>query len=214
MKKLTSSLLAVLAAIIISTPAAYAITGFQGIYAPSNWTFNANGGSGSVDTTNAPAKIMITGNDNTVGGIRTDFTITMLCAGSAEFDWTFDGEPVSASTGPAFDPSGFLKNNVQTQLTNNAGPEVQSGTNVIVPVVAGDTFGWYIFSTDGIFGPGIFTMIENFEGPSCIGGNIMPIDTTALFLAGIQSSSIWMLPVLTGAAGVGAFYIKTRMNKE
>jgi len=214
MKKLTSSLLAVIAAIIISTPAAYAITGFQGIYAPSNWTFDANGGNGFVDTTNAPAKIMLTGNNDGQSAIRTDYTITLLCAGSVEFDWTYDGEPISGITGPQYDPSGYLKNGVQTQLTNNAGAEVQSGTNVNVPVVAGDTFGWYIFSNDGIFGPGIFTMIENFEGPSCIGGNIMPIDTTALFLGGIQSSAIWMLPVLTGAAGIGAFYIKTRMNKE
>jgi len=31
--------------------------------------------------------------------------------------------------------------------------------------------------------------------------------------AGLQINAIWMLPVLVGAAGVGAFYIKTRMNK-
>ena len=52
--------------------------------------------------------------------------------------------------------------------------------------------------------------------PQCnpVGGEIIPIATTALILAGLQSSAIWMLPVLAGAAGVGAFYIKTRMNKE
>jgi len=35
-----------------------------------------------------------------------------------------------------------------------------------------------------------------------------------MFLAGLQTSAIWMLPVLAGAAGVGAYYIKTRMNKD
>jgi len=51
--------------------------------------------------------------------------------------------------------------------------------------------------------------------PSCkVGGEFLPIDSTALVLAGLQSSAIWMLPVLAGAVGVGAFYIKTRMNKE
>jgi len=47
-----------------------------------------------------------------------------------------------------------------------------------------------------------------------VGGEFLPIDSTALLLAGLQSSAIWMLPVLAGAAGVGAYYIKTRMNKD
>ena len=47
-----------------------------------------------------------------------------------------------------------------------------------------------------------------------VGGELLPIDNTALLLAGLQSSAIWMLPVLVGAAGVGAYYIKTRMNKD
>jgi len=47
-----------------------------------------------------------------------------------------------------------------------------------------------------------------------VGGELLPIDSTALVLAGIQTSAIWMLPVLAGAVGVGAYYIKTRMNKE
>ena len=47
-----------------------------------------------------------------------------------------------------------------------------------------------------------------------VGGDMLPIDSTALVLAGLQSSAIWMLPILAGAAGAGAFYIKTRMKKE
>jgi len=47
-----------------------------------------------------------------------------------------------------------------------------------------------------------------------VGGIEIPIDSTALLLAGLQTSTIWMLPVLAGAAGAGAYYIKTRMNKD
>jgi len=47
-----------------------------------------------------------------------------------------------------------------------------------------------------------------------VGGEFLPIDSTALVLAGLQTSAIWMLPVLAGAAGAGTYYIKTRMNKE
>ncbi len=54
------------------------------------------------------------------------------------------------------------------------------------------------------------TLIENI----IVGGELLPIDSTALMLAGLQTSAIWMLPILAGAAGIGAYYIKTRMNKE
>ena len=52
------------------------------------------------------------------------------------------------------------------------------------------------------------------NGPGPVGGEFLPIDSTALMLAGLQSSAIWMLPILAGAAGIGAYYIKTRMNKD
>lgn len=47
-----------------------------------------------------------------------------------------------------------------------------------------------------------------------VGGLPMAIDGNALVLAGIQSTAMWMLPVVAGAAGVGAYFIKTRMNKD
>jgi len=50
------------------------------------------------------------------------------------------------------------------------------------------------------------------EGDRLVGGEFLPIDSTALVLAGLQTSAIWMLPVLAVAVGVGAYYIKTRMN--
>jgi len=47
-----------------------------------------------------------------------------------------------------------------------------------------------------------------------VGGEFLPIDNTALLLVGLQSSAIWMLPVLAGAAGAGAYFIRARMQKE
>jgi len=56
-----------------------------------------------------------------------------------------------------------------------------------------------------------------FGGKGCeivVGGEFLPIDSTALMLAGLQSSAIWMLPVLAGVAGsaFGILYIKSRRN--
>ena len=54
----------------------------------------------------------------------------------------------------------------------------------------------------------------DFVPEASVGGELLSIDSTALILAGLQSSAIWMIPVLAGAAGAGAFYLKTRMNKD
>jgi len=36
-----------------------------------------------------------------------------------------------------------------------------------------------------------------------IGGTLIPIDTTALLVAGVQSISMWMIPILVAAVGIG-----------
>ena len=56
-----------------------------------------------------------------------------------------------------------------------------------------------------------------FGGKGCeivVGGELLPIDSTALILAGLQTSAIWMLPVLAGVAGsaFAVLYIKSRRN--
>jgi len=45
-----------------------------------------------------------------------------------------------------------------------------------------------------------------------VGGKIIPIDSTSLLLAGIQSSAVWMLPALAGVAGGAIIYIKKKRN--
>jgi len=94
---------------------------------------------------------------------------------------------------------------------------------------SGDTFaaGWW--SSDSFFGNGAVFLDEflddwtildgdlNFVLTSqtpVVGGELLPIDTTALMLAGLQSSAIWMLPVLAGIAGTGFYLVKFRTNKE
>lgn len=49
---------------------------------------------------------------------------------------------------------------------------------------------------------------------SVIGGKLLSTDSTALAIAGIQAGAVWIIPLLAGAAGAGAFYIRTRMQKE
>ncbi len=61
----------------------------------------------------------------------------------------------------------------------------------------------------------LFLVIDDFEFcNTSVGGELLPIDSTALVLAGLQTSAIWMLPVLAGVAGsaFGILYIKSRRN--
>ena len=44
----------------------------------------------------------------------------------------------------------------------------------------------------------------------CVAGQLLPLDSTALFLAGIQSMTVWMIPTVLGLAGVGVYLVKFR----
>jgi len=46
--------------------------------------------------------------------------------------------------------------------------------------------------------------------PQPIGGTLVPIDTTALLLASVQSISMWMIPVVAAGIAIGVFVIKRR----
>jgi len=53
--------------------------------------------------------------------------------------------------------------------------------------------------------------IQKFAEPQIqIGGTNIPIDQTALLLAGVQSISMWMIPVVVAGIGIGIFVIKRR----
>jgi len=50
----------------------------------------------------------------------------------------------------------------------------------------------------------------SLQTPSPIGGTYIPIDTSALLLAGVSSISMWMIPVVVVGIGIGIFVIKRR----
>ena len=43
-----------------------------------------------------------------------------------------------------------------------------------------------------------------------VAGELLPSDSTALFLAGIQSMTVWMIPTVLGLAGAGVYLVKYR----
>ena len=134
--------------------------GFTGAYAPSNWTLSNDNTNGYVDTTNAPSSISIIGGD--LGGLgsgQTTYTTTALIGGLLSFNWSYGTADVS----PFYDPFGFVLNGAFTQLTDNFGPNGQSGA-FSTTLAQGDIFGFGINTTDNVLGAGNAT-ISDFAAP-------------------------------------------------
>jgi len=43
-----------------------------------------------------------------------------------------------------------------------------------------------------------------------VAGELLPLDSTALMIAGLSSMSVWMIPTVLGLAGVGVYLVKFR----
>jgi hypothetical protein len=135
--------------------------GFTGPYDPSLWSLS-NPVGGSVDSSGAPASVTITGGNGGSAG-TTSWTIGAPAGGTVSFDWSYVSYDVD---GPFFDPAGYLVNGSPTQLSNNGGSASQSGSTSF-SVAPGDIFGFYVYTTDGVLGPGALTP-SNFSAPDSL----------------------------------------------
>jgi hypothetical protein len=163
-----------------SGASAATVSGFQDAYDPINWTFTNSNADGFVNTGGAPASISLTGGDNGSGDPgTTDYTTTAAAAGTVTFDWNY-----SSSDDPGWDGFGYLLNGSFSFLADSSG---QNGTSTF-NVLAGDSFGFRIFTDDNRLGPGSVT-ISNFSAP-------VPEPSTVLSL------------LVLGGLGAGLKYLK------
>jgi hypothetical protein len=145
------------------------VNGFQGDYAPSNWTFSTTGiGTGSsVNTAGAPDSIELTGPDggqpdpslgNAFGVAK--FTTKARATGTVSFDWSV---LIGVDEFSTFDdPFGFWVNADKFELTDDLFGD-QSGS-YSYQVTVGDIFGFYVETATSQFGPTTAT-ISNFTAP-------------------------------------------------
>lgn len=144
-----------------SSASAATVFGFQTPYAPINWTFANSNADGSVNTSGAPASISLTGGDNdSASSGTTNYTTTAAAAGTVTFNWNYSTNDID---GPFFDPFGYLLNGSFIQVTDDGGGVVQNGTSTF-NVLAGDSFGFRIFTRDNTLGRASVT-ISNFSAP-------------------------------------------------
>ena len=147
-----------------SVPAARAadIMGFTGPYAPANWTFENFNADGSVDTTDTPNSIILTGGDNGSDDFGfTIYTVTAAETGTVIFDWNY--ETFDSFFDPSADFFGYVLNGNFFQLSDDFGPPNQNGS-FMFEVMGGDTFGFEIDTSDNLNG---FAQVKisNFKAP-------------------------------------------------
>ena len=124
--------------------------------ASAQWVLNStNGGDGHLGIPDPGYLYQIVGSDNDVGESLTTLENTAAMAETLTFKWSYT---TMDCCGSVYDPGGYVINGVLTQLTPSVGPMADIGatyTGVVSLVLgAGDTYGFYVDSTDSILGPG------------------------------------------------------------
>lgn len=151
----------------VTLPAAAGIVGFNGPYAPGQWTVTNSGDApGSMSMT--PSQMTITGGDTANGctGGNPGFTgpceVTVTSThveNTIRFHWEYT--TADSSGDPQYDEFGYLVDGVHFQLSIPAAAFPQSGD---VDFAANSSFGWYINCTDCTQGAATAT-ITRFAAP-------------------------------------------------
>jgi len=70
----------------------------------------------------------------------------------------------------------------------------------------------YSAGTTGMIGVDNISILCNDFQVVAVGGELIPLDTTSLILAGTQMTAAWMIPIIVSAAGIGLL-IQTQKTK-
>ena len=109
-------------------------------------------------------------------------------------------------------------------LTGVAAPQAAQGTDddMLTPIdqpnpnAPPPTLSW-AFATCGVDqpagSPNGFSRQDAFSVVKPVAGTMIPIDTVALAIAGIQYSALWLLPLI-GLAGVGFAVLRFQLHKK
>jgi hypothetical protein len=149
---------------------------FSGYYDPSHWTLtNTGDGNGFVDSSGAPAQIVLHGGASGSGNPSdTDFTIAAGASGTFSFHWSY----FSTDSG-TYDSAYYLVNGVATFLAAN---NSQGSGDVSISVTGGQIIGFRVHTVDNLFGDGELT-VSNFNAPVPEGSTLSLLALGALGVA-------------------------------
>ena len=144
-------------------------------------------------------KIEFTDTDFTAGKVLITTDIGGTTQGTTHYSANFD---------PANQPFGAFGNIFNLQHIAPPAGFVGMGANLLTP--NGD----YSLTLDVEVWHGEGTLTSSGDafliGSPPVEGTLMPIDTSALYLAGLGSVTMWMIPAVAGMAGVAMYVVKFR----
>lgn len=162
---------------------------FSGDYAIALWTSVVNGGT--IDFSGAPASVTLVSNNSGTPNANQDLYFTAFENATITFDWQFTTVDTATATtaGAQWDPFGYLHEGSFVRLTDNGGPNLQSGS-VSFDVLVGEVFGFRANTVDGLAGAATI-VIDNFValGPAAA---VVPLPP-AIWLLGGSISGLLML---------------------
>ncbi|MEM1445685.1 MAG: trypsin-like serine protease [Planctomycetota bacterium] len=126
--------------------------GFADLFVPERWQFATGHADAWVQQNTTPGSITLYGGNDLTEG-NADYTLLAAASNamSIAFDWTFFSED-----DPGFDVFGFLVNDQFTRLSDG----VDLFGSFALDLVAGDRFGFRVYTADGVKGPGVATVYD------------------------------------------------------
>ena len=136
-----------------------ALAGFSA-NASAAWDFSNEVSAADGSISGGYPAFTITGSNNGVGENTAFYTQTFASSQVVTFTWQY----ASADSSTAFDPAGWILDGVETQLSINGDMGTTSSGTASVTVLANDTFGFYVYSSDSLFGAGMLAINEDLPG--------------------------------------------------
>jgi hypothetical protein len=171
------------------------VSGFQGTYAPTNWSNLNTNSNGTVNTALAPASITMTsGTNNSNSSGNTNYSKAIGCSGTVTFNWSYSTADFAFADYPTYSINGGTS--VTFPGFNTGGASSQTGT-ASIPVSAGDIITLQAYTLDNDGTPGTI-IISNFTAPA------PPITGTASFWdaasggTNLNTSTIVSTPTTSG----------------
>jgi hypothetical protein len=163
--------------------------GMSGAASADTFTLaNDNGGDGFV--TSILGGFDLFGSDNSSGANYTTYLATAAVNESLTFNWTYT---TNDCCGSYWDPAGYVINGSYTQLSTDTPAGDASGTYVglydtsgvvTLNVLAGQSYGFYVFTQDGVAGRGDIAVTANSATPLPAALPLFATGLGALGLAG------------------------------
>jgi len=157
----------------------------------------------SVDTTGVVGPCHMTVEFTDTGFTAGKITIATGIGGTTEGQVMYDA---------FLDPSDVAFGHAETIFSDTFDP---------FPLIGFNSEGSQLLNPDGDYSLSLLVTIWHdgdeissgnafLEGSPPVEGMLMPIDTSALYLAGLGSVTMWMIPAIAGMAGAAMYFVKFR----